>query len=175
MAATVLFHVSDTPDIRRFEPRPDPTASLDGLMVWAIDSDHLPNYLFPRDCPRVTFYAQPDSHPDDVARLLGGSSARRVVAIESGWLARFLQQSIYLYEFPTDTFTVLDAGAGYYISGEAVVPRSIRHIDDISGELFKHNVELRVMPSLWSLRDAVVTSSLQFSIIRMRNAQPRPA
>jgi Family of unknown function (DUF6886) len=32
---------------------------------------------------------------------------------------------------------------------------------------------LRVMPSLWQLHDAVVASTLQFSIIRMRNAQPR--
>jgi hypothetical protein len=47
-------------------------------------------------------------------------------------------------------------------------------IDDLLAELISHNVELRVMPSLWKLHDAVVDSSLQFSIIRMRNAQPRP-
>lgn len=170
-----LFHISENPDIRRFDPRPapDPASNLDGLMVWAIDNDHVHNYLFPRDCPRVTFYALPGSRPDDVDRLLGGSSTRYVVAIESGWLSRFLSQSIYLYELPGQAFTLLDAGAGYYISREAVVPRSVRPIDDIAGELFKHDVELRIMPSLWKLRDAVVASSLQFSIIRMRNAQPR--
>jgi Family of unknown function (DUF6886) len=32
---------------------------------------------------------------------------------------------------------------------------------------------LRVMPTLWPLRDAVVASTLQFSIIRMRNAALR--
>jgi len=26
-------------------------------LVWAIDGDHLRNYLVPRDCPRVTYYA----------------------------------------------------------------------------------------------------------------------
>lgn len=171
-----LFHVSENPDIQRFDPRPapDPGYGLDGLMVWAIDFEHLHNYLFPRDCPRVTFYARPDSHPDDVTRLMGGSAATFILAIESSWLSRFLEQSIYLYELPGETFSLLDAGAGYYISREAVVPRLVRHIDDIAAELFKHNVELRVMPSLWQLRDAVVASSLQFSIIRMRNAQPRP-
>jgi hypothetical protein len=33
--------------------------------------------------------------------------------------------------------------------------------------------ELRFVPSLWPLRDAVVESSLQLSFIRMRNALPR--
>ena len=40
-------------------------------------------------------------------------------------------------------------------------------------KLFARGVELRVLSSLWPLRDAVVASSLGFSIIRMRNAQPR--
>lgn len=34
---------------------------------------------------------------------------------------------------------------------------------------------LRVVPSLWPLHDAVVVSTLQFSMIRMRNAQSRVA
>jgi hypothetical protein len=54
-----------------------------------------------------------------------------------------------------------------------VIPRSVTPIDDLLGELLAYDVELRVMPSLWRLRDAVVASTLQFSIIRMRNALPR--
>jgi hypothetical protein len=34
-------------------------------------------------------------------------------------------------------------------------------------------VELRVQPSLWELRDAVIASTLAFSIIRWQNAAPR--
>jgi hypothetical protein len=34
----------------------------------------------------------------------------------------------------------------------------------------ERGVELRFAPSLWSLREAVVTSTLRFSIIRLRNA-----
>jgi hypothetical protein len=64
-------------------------------------------------------------------------------------------------------------GAGYYISRSPVIPRSVSPIDDLLGELLAYDVELRVMPSLWRLRDAVVASTLQFSIIRMRNALPR--
>jgi len=45
---------------------------------------------------------------------------------------------------------------------------------DALAELTHRDVELRVTPSLWPLRDAVVASTLQFSLIRMRNATPRP-
>jgi hypothetical protein len=142
-------------------------------MVWAIDRAHLHNYLLPRDCPRVTFYALPTSAAEDIDRLMGGSSATYVVAIESSWLPVVRGQRLYRYELPPDTFVCVDTGAGYYISREAVVPRSVTPIDDLLGELLAHDVELRVMPSLWKLRDLVVASTLQFSIIRMRNARPR--
>jgi hypothetical protein len=167
---THLYHVSDDPGIVRFDPRPAPDAAsgLAGLMVWAIDDAHLPNYLLPRDCPRVTFYARPDSDPADVARLLG-----HVVAIEADWFRRVLTEPIFLYELPADTFQVLDAGAGYHISREPVVPLSVRRVVDMADELARREVELRIIPSLWALRDAVVASTLQFSLIRMRNAQAR--
>jgi hypothetical protein len=171
-----LFHVSEQSGIARFEPRPapSPASGLEGSMVWAVDGAHLHNYLLPRDCPRVTFYALPASMPEDVARLLAGTDAAYVVAIESCWLPVVLQTRLYLYELPPETFSAIDPGAGYYISREPVAPRAVTQIDDLLGALLRHNVELRVMPSLWKLRDAVVASTLQFSIIRMRNALPQP-
>jgi len=69
---------------------------------------------------------------------------------------------------------VHDAGAGYYVSREAVSPQGVTPITDLLAELTRRDVELRVTPSLWPLRDAVAASTLQFSIIRMRNAAPRP-
>ncbi|HEX6293466.1 MAG TPA: hypothetical protein VFZ66_30070 [Herpetosiphonaceae bacterium] len=171
-----LFHISDRPDIARFDPRPAPVpdAGQSGSMVWSIDREHLHNYLLPRDCPRVTFYALPESAPDDIARLMCYSSASHIVVIESRWLPAVLRERLYRYEFAPDSFTVVDVGAGYYISRVPVIPRSVTPIDDLLSELTQHDVELRVMPSLWKLYDAVIGSTLQFSIIRMRNAQPRP-
>lgn len=169
----MLFHMSDQPDIARFEPRPAPNSTQTGAMVWAIDREHLHNYLLPRDCPRITFYALPDSQPEHVTRLMGYSSAAHIVAIEAGWLAEVRQQTLYCYELSGASFALIDEGAGYYISREAVIPRTVTVIEDLLGELLRHDVELRVMPSLWPLYDAVVASTLQFSIIRMRNAQPR--
>lgn len=168
-----LFHMSDQPGIARFDPRPAPNATQPGSMVWAIDHQHLHNYLLPRDCPRITFYALPESDPEHVIRLMGYSSAAHIVAIESGWLAEVRHQKLYCYELPGASFSLIDEGAGYYISREPVIPRAVTLVKDLLGELLRHDVELRVMPSLWPLYDAVVTSTLQFSIIRMRNAQPR--
>lgn len=170
-----LFHISDQPDITRFDPRPapGPNPTQTGAMVWAIDMQHLHNYLLPRDCPRITFYALPDSDPEDVARLMSYSSAGYIVAIESRWLPELRSRRLYCYELPGASFALIDAGAGYYISREPVLPRAVTAIDDLLGELLRHDVELRIMPSLWPLYDAVVAATLQFSIIRMRNAQPR--
>lgn len=51
-----LFHVSEESNIEVFNPRTPTRNDLDknvGL-VWAIDEERLPNFLTPRDCPRVT-------------------------------------------------------------------------------------------------------------------------
>jgi hypothetical protein len=171
-----LYHVSDLPGISRFEPRPVPNASAgqQGTMVWAIDDAHLHNYLLPRDCPRVTFYPHPGSNPADVERLMAGSSARCVVAIESGWLETVRRGRLYVYTLPGEGFSPVDVGAGYHTSQQAVDPVKVEEIDDLLGALTSRNVELRVMPSLWKLRDLVIDSTLQFSIIRFRNAQSPP-
>jgi hypothetical protein len=171
-----LYHLSEEPDIARFEPRPNPPHNPHNLpypVVWAIGRPLLHNYLFPRHCPRVTYYAKPDSDPADIERFFGLTAARYIVAIESGWLDKVRNGRLYCYELPAETFTVLDEGAGYYISPVSVVPRSIRVLDDLLGELASHDVELRITPSLWPLHDAVLNSTLQFSFIRMRNAVPR--
>lgn len=170
-----LFHLSDRPDIACFEPRPAlAAAQLSDPVVWAIDDGHLHNYLLPRDCPRVTFYAAPDSDPGDVARLMCGSATPYVVAIESRWLPAVRACTLYCYELPGDRFELYDAGAGYYVSRASIAPLRATPLPDLLAALLERSVELRIMPSLWPLHDAVAASSLQFSIIRMRNAAPRP-
>ncbi len=167
----MLFHVSETRGIEQFEPRPSEGSTAP--VVWAIDADHLRNYLVPRECPRVTFYAGRETTNADVQRFLGSSTA--VVAIERAWLERLRSARLYCYRLPPETFECLDECAGYFVSRVAVVPAGVEVFDDLLAELSRRGVELRILPSLWSLRDAVVASSLQFSIIRMRNAtEPVP-
>jgi hypothetical protein len=164
----MLFHVSEEPGIERFEPRPSP--SSDTPVVWAIDAEHLRNYLLPRECPRVTYYAGRQTATADVERFLGSSKA--VVAVEGGWLERIRSVRLYCYEMPPRTFACVDDCAGYFVSREAVVPAGVRVVDDALAALLEHGVDLRFVPNLWPLRDAVVSSTLQFSVIRMRNALP---
>ena len=52
-----------------------------------------------------------------------------------------------------------------------VAPVRVEAIDDPIGELVRLGIELRVIPSLWPLHDAVVASTLVFSAVRMRNAR----
>ena len=164
----MLFHVSEQAGIDRFDPRWSEIAGRE--VVWAIDADHLRNYLLPRDCPRVTYYAGPQTESADVEKFLGKSEA--VVAIESGWVERIRSCRLFCYHLPADTFECLDECAGYFVSNAPVVPTRVEVLDDLIVELLKRNVELRFVPNLWPLRDAVVASTLQFSLIRMRNSQP---
>ena len=171
-----LFHVSHQPGITRFEPRPPPSAGSgqQGRIVWAVGQRLLHNYLVPRDCPRVTFYAGPQTRAEDAERFLGITTARHVVAIETAWLQALCGERLYVYGLPGESFRAMDGGAGYYISRRAVVPHGVETIDDILLSLAARDVEVRIAPSLWPLRDAILASTMQFSFIRMRNAAPRP-
>ena len=167
----MLFHVSEERGIEKFEPR----ASEDGRdpSVWAIDAGRLRNYLVPRECPRVTYYAGRQTTEADVKRFLGSSTA--VIAIEREWFERLQSCRLYCYHLPPETFECVDECAGYFVSRVPVVPACMEVFDDPVSELLRRGVELRIVPNLWPFRDAIVTSSLQFSIIRMRNALPRGA
>jgi hypothetical protein len=168
-----LFHISEDPTITHFEPRASNKGSgREGEhLVWAIEERLLHNYLLPRDCPRVTFYAGSSSKPEDVEKLLGQTSATYVVAIETAWFQKTLTTTLYKYTFDAASFEVSDKGAGYYVSSVTVTSKSVTKIANPLEEMLKRNVELRVMPSLKKLQEAVVGSSLQFSCIRMRNAR----
>jgi len=167
-----IWHISETSGIERFEPRPD----SDGReRVWAIGESRLHNYLLPRDCPRVTFYAAATTSAADRARFFSVSDTESVVAIERGWLDRVRNTRLYLYQFAPDDFELTDAIAAYWISERTATPVERAVVDDPLAELTRRAVELRVLSSLWPLRDAVVASTLGFSIIRMRYAQPRDA
>ncbi len=164
-----LFHFSESPAIELFEPRP---AAGGASLVWAIDDEHAANYLLPRDCPRVCFRAGAATTPDDVARFLATSGAR-VIAVEAAWLDRIGETVLYRYHLASDGFRLADACAGYWVSTEPVRPLRVEPVADLPAELARRGVELRPMPELWPLHDAVASSTLEFSMIRMRNARPR--
>jgi hypothetical protein len=168
-----LFHISEQPGIKIFEPRPSPShfEQVTGDVVLGISGKLLHNYLLPRDCPRVTWYAAEKTTEEDIDKFLNNTTADYVMAVEARWYQTIANTTLYCYEYPPETFTLLDECAGYYISCEAVVPVEERRITDIIGELLKRNIELRFMPGITVLGEAVAKSSLNFSLIRMRNAK----
>jgi hypothetical protein len=168
-----LLHFSEEPLIDLFTPQPLAADPASEPLVWAIDRKHAPNYYLPRDCPRITFGVGESTSAEDAELFFGHSSAWRIVAIESGWLDRVRATQLYRYYLPPDGFVLKDASAGYYVSAEAVKPLRVEKMHDLLTELIAADVELRLMPSLWKLYDAVAASTLEFSIIRMRNATGR--
>jgi hypothetical protein len=172
-AKPALFHVSETAGIDRFAPRPPPSldAGVTGKAVWAVARSHLVNFLLPRDCPRICFRAGPATTPEDRARFLG--AARIVVAVEAAWAARIAAATLHIYEMPPASFMEALPEAGYWISRHAVTPLAERAQGNLFEALRGSGAEVRRLAEFWPLADAVAASSLQFSIIRSRNAGPR--
>ena len=166
-----LYHVSDRAGIERFDPRPaSNNSAVVGDAVWAVDEEHLPNYLLHRDCPRICFARNATTTIEDEAQFLRYSNDGRIIAVEWEWQNRIRSSVLYIYELSPDSFDLIDANAGYYISRDTVTPLSISVVDDLLAEMKRRKVELRFMTDLWKLHDAVAKSSLEFSMIRIRNA-----
>jgi hypothetical protein len=167
-----LFHISEESNIRAFNPRPSPTHfdNLTGDVVFAITDMLLHNYILPRDCPRVTYYKKQDTSQHDKDKFFGSSTANFVISVENEWYRKIRETTLYCYELPSDSFIELDQSAGYYISYNSVIPVAMRQIDDLLEELLLRKIEVRFLPTLRKLAEDVSKSTLEFSLIRMRNA-----
>lgn len=71
-----LFHISEEPGIKMFVPRPSPSHfdGITGNVVFAISESLLHNYLLPRDCPRVTYYASETTTTEESAIFFENSA-----------------------------------------------------------------------------------------------------
>ncbi|GAA3401829.1 DUF6886 family protein [Paenibacillus hodogayensis] len=165
-----LFHFSEEPDIEVFRPRQAPAFPELPPVVFALDRERSPHYYFPRDCPRVIYWKNERTTRQDELAFLSHSAAGKVVAVENGWLDRIRQTKLYRYAFPAAGFRMLDGSAGYYVSTDVVKPLRVEPVGDLLALLLVERVELRFTPSLHPLRDRVIASTLDFSIIRFRNA-----
>ncbi|MBB6126138.1 DUF6886 family protein [Mucilaginibacter lappiensis] len=168
-----LFHVSEQAGIKEFKPRPSPSyfAGITGDVVFAITENLLHNYLLPRDCPRITYYASAKTTPADIDKFMGDTSAGHVIIVESGWYEVMMSTTLFCYELPVENFSLIDECAGYYISYKPVIPLAVRPVAHIIPDILSRNVELRFTPSLTDIAKAISSSSLNFSLIRMRNAK----
>ena len=166
-----LYHFSEDPSIRRFEPRRAPTSAIDDELVWAIDEWHAPMYYVPRQCPRACFWPEDFTSSVDRERWFGGVNARMVIAIESAWFARVRTTTLYRYTMPPETFrAAADDYSGHHVSRETVEPVEVMAMSDLPAAILAAGCELRVTPSLIELWKRVIASTLAFSGTRLRNA-----
>jgi hypothetical protein len=178
-----VLHFSEDPTITEFVPHVAATARVPAAYVWAVDAERAPAYWFPRQCPRVLTWPMAGSTESDVARIIGPSGAPRLHAVEYAWLERMRSVRLYAYRLPAGSFRPFPEPEPARLHGE---PEPTAHVAEVPvrplgppervGDLFalheEAGIELRVLPRLWPLWDAIVTSTRGFSGIRLRNAQP---
>jgi len=162
-----LFHVSEEGDIAVFHPRLPARKDLDpnvGL-VWAISEEKLPNFLTPRNCPRVCFHDHGGASEKDRARYL--TDGKSCVAVEKRWRRQMENTTLYLYEFDPAPFTLQDECAGYYVATTPQTPIMRHVITNPLGELQKRNVQVRFEDELFTLAEAIKKTTLHWSLCRM--------
>jgi hypothetical protein len=164
-----VLHFSEDPTITEFHPQ-------DGGYVWAVGPDRAPDYWFPRQCPRAMAWITTGTTESDALRIIGPGGGTRVHAVEYGWLEAMRIVELYAYRLPADLFRAFPADEPHAQVATTVV-RPLGPPDRV-GDLFalhdEAGIQLRVLPNLHDFWDAVITSTLAFSGIRLRNAAPRP-
>lgn len=99
-----LYHVSEDPDILVFHPRLPKRDDLDPAtgLVWALDEERLPNFLTPRDCPRVAYHVGSRTSAGDRERFsLPAGHGMRWLSSRSGLTPCGIPVSICMYSMET--------------------------------------------------------------------------
>jgi hypothetical protein len=169
-----VLHFSEDPTITEF--RPHVAAQQSEAYVWAVDHARAPDYWFPRQCPRAMAWTAQSTSASDRERILGPGGGERVHAIEYGWVERFLSGRLFAYRFSAHAFRPFGEPVPHaFVAGEPVEP--LGPPEPVGDLLQLHRdagIQLRVLDNLWEFWDAVITSTLEFSGIRLRNATARP-
>ncbi len=83
--------------------------------------------------------------------------------------------TLYAYRMPEEPFEPHSEVGGSWIARKPIEPLEMVQIGDPLALHADAEIELRIVPNLWPLWDRVTASTLAFSGIRLRNAQPRPS
>lgn len=90
-----------------------------------------------------------------------------IAYIEWSWFVRFAEVVLYRYSLPGEGFECLN-DAGMWVSRCAATPIEVQKITNVPASLDDASVELRVVPTLESLK-LLWNTSLHVSGIRLRN------
>jgi hypothetical protein len=171
-----VLHFSEDPGIALFVPHVAATAQQPDSYVWAVDHHRAPDYWFPRQCPRVMAWVGETTSDADRDRIIGAGCGDRVHAVEYRWLDAMRTTRLYAYRLPADRFRPFGMPEPHaHVAVEPVEPLGPA---EPVGDLFQCHadagIQLRVLDNLWPFWDAVITSTVLFSGIRLRNATHRP-
>jgi hypothetical protein len=168
-----VLHFSEDPTITRFMP------GVTSPYVWAVDWRNAPSYWFPRQCPRAMAWVRDTTTEADRDRIIGAGCGPRVHAIEYAWLKPMQTTMVYAYRLPAGPFHYVsspDAEPHALVAAEPVTPlgppEPVGNLIDCHAAA---GIQLRLLDNLWSYWDEVIDSTVGFSGIRLRNAQPRPS
>lgn len=171
-----VLHFSEDPTIRHFAPHVAATAQVPDAYVWAVDFSRCPDYWFPRQCPRAMAWTTSSTSDRDRERIIGAGCGSRVHAIEYGWLETMRSVRLYAYRLPAAAFRPIGEPEPHaHVAVEPVAPLGPPEpVGDLLALHAQAGIQLRVLDNLWPFWDEVITSTLGFSGIRLRNARPRP-
>lgn len=166
----LVYHYSEDGTISRFAPHVPQTNPSHPPAVWAMDAEHSPLSWFPRDCPRISVWANNDEQRA-ILREVFNTESDRICACESHWVHGMQRARVYRYTFAGSQFAPWALADGQYISSEAVYPQSVDVLDDLIALHAEADVELRFTPRLGALMDRMLASGLPFSFVRIRDAR----
>jgi hypothetical protein len=112
----------------------------------------------------------------DREHVLGPGGGDRVHAVEYGWLDALRTVTLFAYRLLADRFVPFGSPVpSAHVCVEPVTPLGpAEPVGDLLTLHEQSGIQLRVLENLWPFWDVVITSTLGFSGIRMRNARPRP-
>ncbi|MEK3885773.1 DUF6886 family protein [Paenibacillus sp. PL2-23] len=156
-----LYHFSEEDDISIFKPRVKDNRRNMPPVVWAIDEEHQFTFFLPRSCPRIVYTKHDDIDEQDYKKFFGTTNAEIVITLEANWYNSIMNTTLYRYELPSDTFSIFDERAGYYISYEEVKPSRLTLIKNGIERLIAMNIEVRFTPELNTLRNELLKSTIK--------------
>ena len=166
------MHFSEDPTIKVFTPHVARTAQQPDPYVWAVDHARAPDYWFPRQCPRAMAWVTPDTTEEDRERVIGPGGGMRVHAVEYGWLPAMRSVELYAYRFAAADFQPFGEPVHAHVATETVTPLGPpERVGDLFALFEGAEIQLRVLPELLPFWSRVITSTLGFSGIRLRNAR----
>jgi hypothetical protein len=81
--------------------------------------------------------------------------------------------ALYRYQLDASLFRPWPDASGQWICESVVEPIAMDSFGDLLARHADAAIELRLVPSLWPMRDLAASDRWDYSIVRMSNARPR--